>query len=123
MYQIQLLHLHPNSILILAIFAYFCEAYIGIRPSVALFRSFYSLRNTAHGERLGCVSFRIATARSETYIPIAWSGEEAVTKVTKKVDNFRPRWLFVDAKRVNLLLEVPECRGGVTADAIGWLKM
>ena len=34
-YQIQLLHLHPNSILILAIFAYFCEAYVGIRPSVA----------------------------------------------------------------------------------------
>ena len=25
-YQIQLLHLHPNSILILAIFAYLCEA-------------------------------------------------------------------------------------------------
>ena len=41
--QIHLLHLHPNSILILSIFAYFCEAYIGIRPSVALFRSFYSL--------------------------------------------------------------------------------
>ena len=36
-YQIQLLHLHPNSILILAIFAYFCETYIGIHPSVALF--------------------------------------------------------------------------------------
>ena len=34
-YQIQLLHLHPNSILILSIFAYLCEAYIGIRPSVA----------------------------------------------------------------------------------------
>ena len=65
-YQIQLLHLHPNSILILAIFAYFCEAYVGIRPSVALFRSFYSLRSTARGERLGCVSFRIAAARSET---------------------------------------------------------
>ena len=29
-YQIQLLHLHPNSILILAIFAHFCEAYIEI---------------------------------------------------------------------------------------------
>ena len=107
-YQIQLLHLHPNSILILAIFAYLCEAYIGIRPSVALFRSFYSLRSTAPGERLGCVSFRIAAARSETYIPIAWSGEDAVTKVTKKVDDFRKRWLFVDAKRTNPLLEVPE---------------
>ena len=31
-YQIHLLHLHPNSILILSIFTYLCEAYIGIRP-------------------------------------------------------------------------------------------
>ena len=36
-YQIQLLHLHPNSILILAIFAYLCEAYLGVMPSVAFF--------------------------------------------------------------------------------------
>ena len=77
-YQIHLLHLHPNSILILSIFAYLCEAYIGIRPSVALFRSFYSLRSTAAGEHLGCVSFRIAAARSENYIPIAWHGEDAI---------------------------------------------
>ena len=49
-YQIQLLHLHPNSILILAIFAYLCEAYIGIHPSVELFRNFYALQNTEHGE-------------------------------------------------------------------------
>ena len=64
-YRIQLLHLHPNSILILAIFAYLCEAYVGIHPSVDLFCSFYALRNTASNERLGCVSFRIAAARSE----------------------------------------------------------
>ena len=42
-YQIHLLHLHANSILILSIFAYLCEAYIGIRPSVELFRNFYAL--------------------------------------------------------------------------------
>ena len=42
-YQIQILHLHPNSILILSIFAYLCEAYIGIPPSVDLFSSFYAL--------------------------------------------------------------------------------
>ena len=107
-YQIQLLHLHPNSILILAIFAYLCEAYVGIRPSVALFRSFYSLRSTMQNERLGCVSFRIADARSEIYIPIAWCGEDAITKVTKKVEKFRERWLFVDTKGTNPLLEVPE---------------
>ena len=64
-YQIQLLHLHPNSILILAIFAYLCEAYIGIRPSMEFFRNFYALRNTASSEVAGCVSFRIADARSK----------------------------------------------------------
>ena len=46
-YQIQLLHLHPNSILILSIFAYLCEAYVGVRPSVELFRSFYALWSSA----------------------------------------------------------------------------
>ena len=40
-------------------------------------------------EEAGCVSFRIADARSKYYIPIAWVGENAVTKVTKKVDDFR----------------------------------
>ena len=85
-YQIQLLHLHPNSILILSIFAYLCEAYVGVRPSVELFRSFYALRSTAPGECTGCVSFRIADARSRNYIPIAWVGENSITKITKKVE-------------------------------------
>ena len=64
-YQIQVLHLHPNSILVLAIFAYLCEAYIGIPPSVDLFRSFYALRFTANKERSGCVSFRITDSMKE----------------------------------------------------------
>ena len=68
-YQIHLLHLHPNSILILAIFAYLCEAYIGVYPSVDLFCSFYSLRNTAPGEALGCVSFRFYLCHREKSQP------------------------------------------------------
>ena len=106
-YQIQLLHLYPNSILILAIFAYLCEAYVGIHPSVDLFRSFYSLRNTAPGEALGCVSFRIAPARSDDYIPIAWVGENTVTKITKKVDDFRQKWFYVNTRSSNRFLEAP----------------
>jgi hypothetical protein len=39
-YHISVLHLHPNSVTILAIFAFWCEAFVGIFPSVALFRSF-----------------------------------------------------------------------------------
>ena len=34
-YILQALHLHPNSILLLAICAYYCEAHIGVKPSVA----------------------------------------------------------------------------------------
>ena len=37
-----------------------------------------------------------------------WKGENAVTKVMKKVDGFRKRWLFVDAKVKSAFLDVPE---------------
>jgi len=60
-YQIQLLHLHPNSITILAVFAFACEAFLGIKPSVALFHHYYSLRITAGNQSSGCVSFRAET--------------------------------------------------------------
>ena len=43
-YNLQALHLHPNSVLLLAIFAYYCEAHVGVKPSVALLRHFFSLR-------------------------------------------------------------------------------
>ena len=55
----------------------------------------------------GCVSFRIADARSKFYIPIAWVGGEAITKITKKVDDFCKRWLLVDARVENPLLVMP----------------
>ena len=31
-YNLQALHLHPNSVLLLAIFAYYCEAHVGVKP-------------------------------------------------------------------------------------------
>ena len=31
-YNLQALHLHPNSVLLLAIFAYYCEAHVGVMP-------------------------------------------------------------------------------------------
>ena len=37
-YKLEALHLHPNSVLLLAIFAYYCEAHVGVQPSVALLR-------------------------------------------------------------------------------------
>ena len=42
--RLQTLHLHPNSVLLLVIFAYYCEAHVGVRPSVALLRHYFYLR-------------------------------------------------------------------------------
>ncbi|KAI4987756.1 hypothetical protein ZWY2020_028514 [Hordeum vulgare] len=43
-YGIQDLHLQPTSVLILSVFAFYYEAFVGVQPSMALFRHFFSLR-------------------------------------------------------------------------------
>jgi hypothetical protein len=43
-YGLQLQHLSPNSIALMAIFAHLCEMYVGVRPSVRLFRRFFVLK-------------------------------------------------------------------------------
>ena len=42
-YGLHLVHLTPNAILTLALFALACEAFVGVNPSLALFRQFFSL--------------------------------------------------------------------------------
>jgi hypothetical protein len=71
---------------LLAVFAYACEAWIGIKPSVAYFRHLFSLRSSGLNQSSGCVSF-IATARTEgDFIDLKWM---------KKVEDFRSHWFFV----------------------------
>lgn len=43
-YRIHSLHLHPNVVLVLAIFSHLCEGFIGVRPSLELFQYFFALR-------------------------------------------------------------------------------
>ena len=42
-YKIRALHLHPNSVLLLSIFAFYCEAFVGVMPSMALLCHFFYL--------------------------------------------------------------------------------
>jgi hypothetical protein len=63
-YGIQAIHLHPRSVALLAVFAYACEAWIDIKPSVAYFRHLFSLWPPGLNQSSGCVSF-ITTARTE----------------------------------------------------------
>jgi hypothetical protein len=86
-YGIQAIHLHPRSITLLAVFAYACEAWIGIKPSVAYFHHLITFCPSGLNQSSGCISF-IATARTEDdFIDLKW---------VKKIEDFRNRWLFVD---------------------------
>jgi hypothetical protein len=72
---------------LLAVFAYACEAWIGIKPSVAYFRHLFSLWSSGLNQSSGCVSF-IATAGTEgDFIDLKWM---------KKVKDFWSRRFFID---------------------------
>jgi hypothetical protein len=43
-YQIELVHLNPNSILQIAVFVHLCEAYLGIPPNFSLFKNYFFLK-------------------------------------------------------------------------------
>jgi hypothetical protein len=46
-YGLQLQHLSPNSIALVTIFIHHCVMYVGVRPSVQLFRRFFMLKATS----------------------------------------------------------------------------
>jgi hypothetical protein len=78
-YGIQVIHLHPKSVALLAVLAYAYEAWIGIKPSVAYFHHLFYLRPYGLNQSSGCVSF-ITTARTEgDFIDLKWM---------KKVEDF-----------------------------------
>ncbi|KAK1605938.1 hypothetical protein QYE76_063125 [Lolium multiflorum] len=93
--EVQVLHIHPKSLTILAIFAFWCEAFVGVRCSVALFRHFYSTRLNDSGLRARCVTF--CTERK--WIDMDWE---------KKVDDLRQRWIFMDLGEENPRFALPK---------------
>ena len=57
-YQVHALHLDPGSIVLLLAFAFLCEAFVGIAPSVALLRQFFSLQLVEASNARGACHFR-----------------------------------------------------------------
>jgi hypothetical protein len=58
-YGLQLQHLSPHSIMLVAIFVHFCEMFVGVRPSVRLFCRFPVLRAVSrHPPRIGGYYFQ-----------------------------------------------------------------
>jgi hypothetical protein len=78
-------HLHPNALLTLAIFQYLCEAFVGVRPSVSLFRVFFEARLDAGGAISGCLSFHLRPSMVTRFIPMP----------NREWEEWRASWCFV----------------------------
>jgi hypothetical protein len=46
-YGLQLQHLSPNSITLVAIFIHFCEMFVRVRPLVQLFQHFFIMKDVS----------------------------------------------------------------------------
>ena len=97
-YQIHMLHLDPQSVTLLAVFAFVCEAMVGITPSVALLCHFFLLHLTGPRQSSGCVGFQAVAATA---------GMRTDFEIPSSTCEFRTRWVFVDAGVLNPLLQAP----------------
>ena len=89
-YELKLLHLTPSAILDLSVFAYAREAFVGVTPSVALFRHFFYPRVGKKGWLGGRVKFCFRLNVKQAY-------PEMVVK--SKWDEWRNGWFLVVSRR------------------------
>ena len=68
---------------------------MGVKPSIALLRHFFYLRIHDQAHRSRCVSF------------IAVHSGNTLMRVRKKVEDFRRKWIYMDARGLHARLELP----------------
>ena len=94
-YQIHLLHLDPQSVALLSVFAFACKAMVGIAPFMALLRHFFSLHLTDPRQCSGCLSFQAVAATAGSWIDF---------KLPLSASGFRMRWVYVHVGVLSPLL-------------------
>jgi hypothetical protein len=67
-YGLLLSQLHQNSLMALSIFQYLCKAFVGVHPSVALFRHYYNVMLESGGAISSGFTFRLHDGRGRDYI-------------------------------------------------------
>uniref|UniRef100_J3MDT2 Transposase (putative) gypsy type domain-containing protein n=1 Tax=Oryza brachyantha TaxID=4533 RepID=J3MDT2_ORYBR len=84
-YGIQMLHLGPNSIFILAIFAHLCEMFVRVMSMLPLFRHFFMLCQLKAPATSGGCALQLRSQRSADFIPLS---------LRKKWDNWKADWFY-----------------------------
>nr|AAV43899.1 hypothetical protein [Oryza sativa Japonica Group] len=84
-YDLQMAHLTPNAIMTLAIFAHLCEMFIGVRPSLRLFRWFFTVQPVSPPTVVGGCYFQPRGQVLNRYIPCV---------LRKKWDDWKSDWFY-----------------------------
>jgi hypothetical protein len=84
-YRIELVHLAPKSITIIATFIHLCEAFLGITSHFHLWRHFFELKKTGKGVVVGSVSFMLRRNMKSKYIDLALPDNTTGWKQGRKV--------------------------------------
>nr|CAC39074.1 putative protein [Oryza sativa] len=100
-YDLQMAHLTPNAVMTLAIFAHLCEMFIGVRPSLRLFRWFFTVQSVSPPSVVGGCYFQPRGPVLNRYIPCA---------LRKKWDDWKSDWFYTplaDEVRLRLPSQPP----------------
>nr|AAK92563.1 Hypothetical protein [Oryza sativa Japonica Group] len=100
-YDLQMAHLTPNAVMTLAIFAHLCEMFIGVRPSLRLFRWFFTVQSVSPPSVVGGCYFQPRGPVPNRYIPCA---------LRKKWDDWKSDWFYTplaDEARLRLPSQPP----------------
>ncbi|KAE8777398.1 hypothetical protein D1007_49829 [Hordeum vulgare] len=97
-YQVHTLHLHTSSVLLLSIFTYPCEAFLGVMSFVAFLWKFFRLRLTAADQCSACMSFQMVTG---------WRAHIINKRLPEEVDGFREHWSTWTSASIALFSKFP----------------
>ena len=93
-YGVQLPHLTPHSVLLLSIFVHLCEMFVGVAPSLTLFRYYFVLRPTGRDVGIGGYYFQ---RRQGTELPFIQTFPSA------HWDRWREDWVIVETETTDRL--------------------
>jgi hypothetical protein len=102
-FGLQLHHLNPHSILLVAVFAHLMEMFVGVRPCTTIFRHFYALVGTGRSKHeVGAYYFQLRHGMANSYIA-AFS--------SSKWEDWREGWVIAVADphdRLELPTDAPQ---------------
>ena len=97
-YGLHMLHLHPNVVVMLSLFAYACEAYVGVTLSITLFCHFFVPHMGRSRWISGCVSFKLRPEEENQFSTVV---------VDRSAREWRRNWYSMRTSSVSPHLFVP----------------